>query len=129
MTTEQKTNTASTKEDTPDIDSLVDVLHSDVTDVDTGTAVDSIDEWIDFLKGHKEEGVKEISTSLKDLKKLLKGKHSDASEISSTLSQLGEQTNAVGDSAQRGVKGPLHTVGKALISFSHKVEKMADKED
>jgi hypothetical protein len=129
MTTEQKTNTASTKEDTPDIDSLVDVLHSDVTDVDTGTAVDSIDEWIDFLKGHKEEGVKEISTSLKELKKLLKGKSSDASEIASVLSQLGEQTNAAGDSAQRGVKGPLHTVGKALISFSHKVEKMADKED
>jgi hypothetical protein len=127
MATQSKENAASTKDNAPDIDAVMDVLHSDISDLDSSSAVDAIDEWVDFLKGHKEEGVKELSSSLKDLKKLLKGKNSDPSEIAAVLNTLGEQTNALGDSAERGVKGPLHTLGKGLVTFSHKVEKMADK--
>jgi hypothetical protein len=88
-------------------------------------ASSSIDKWIDFLNGHKDEHSKGISDSLKELKKLLKGQNSDAAEISKLLNKLGEQTTAVGDDAARGVKGPMHTVGKALITFSHKVERSA----
>lgn len=127
MATESKKETASTKADAPDLESVMNVLHSDVADVDAGTAIDSIDGWVDYLKGHKDDGVKKLSASLKDLKKLLKGQKTEALDIVSALSRLGEQTSALGDSAERGVKGPLHLLGKTLISFSYKIEKMADK--
>lgn len=111
----------------PDIESLTEVLHSDITEVEPEQAIDSIDEWVDFLKGHKEENIKELSASLKELKKLLKGKKTEASQIVEVLAKLGEQTNAIGDEAERGVKGPAHTLGKALITFSHKIERAAAK--
>lgn len=113
--------------ETPDAESLVEILHSDVTQIESGAAIDQLDLWVNFLKGHKEENVKELSASLKELKKLLKGKKSEASEIAEVLSKLGEQTNAIGDEAERGVKGPLHKVGKALIQAAGKIEKLAEK--
>jgi hypothetical protein len=106
-----------------DIEATVAILHSEIAEVKVNTAGNSIDKWIDFLNGHKDEHSQEISDSLKELKKLLKGQNSDAAEISKLLNKLGEQTTAVGDDAARGVKGPMHTLGKALITFSHKVER------
>lgn len=111
----------------PDVDSLVEVLHSDVTELESEDAIESIDLWVNFLKGHKEDNVKALSASLKELKKLLKGKKSETSEIAAVLEQLGEQTTAIGDESGRGVKGPLHTVGKALAQAAKKIEKSADK--
>jgi hypothetical protein len=107
------------------IESVVAILHGEVADVNVNSTTDSIDEWIDFLNGHKDKGIKELAASLKELKKLLKAKHGDASEISKLLNKLGEQTNTLGDEAERGIKGPLHTLGKALITFSHKIERAA----
>ncbi len=111
----------------PDVDSLVEVLHGDVTEVESDAAIESIDVWINFLKGHKEENVKEISASLKELKKLLKGKKTEASEIAEVLETLGEQTTAIGDDAERGVKGPLHKAGKALAQAAKQIGKVAEK--
>jgi hypothetical protein len=108
-----------------DIDSVVAILHGEIADIKVNAATDAIDKWIDFLNGHKDENSKEILVSLKELKKLLKGKKSDASEISKLLNKLGGQTTTLGDDAARGVKGPMHTLGKALITFSHKVERSA----
>jgi allophanate hydrolase subunit 1 len=108
-----------------DIESAIAILHDEIVDVKADTANESIEEWIDFLKEHKDEGIKEILASLKELKKLLKGKKSDATEICEVLKKLGEQTNALGDDAERGVKGPMHTLGKALITFSNKIERAA----
>ena len=110
-------------EASPDADSLLDVLHGDLTEIEPGEAIEAVDLWVNFLKGHKEENLKELSASLKELKKLLKGKKSEASEIADVLEQLGEQTTAIGDEAGRGVKGPLHKVGKALAQAAKKIEK------
>ena len=107
----------------PDVDSLVEVLHGDLTEIESDDAIESVDMWVNFLKGHKEEAVKELAASLKELKKLLKGKKSEASEIADVLEQLGEQTTAIGDEAGRGIKGPLHKVGKALAQAAKKIEK------
>ncbi|MBE9013515.1 hypothetical protein IQ250_25305 [Pseudanabaenaceae cyanobacterium LEGE 13415] len=128
--TAKKSDSAAAENDVdnaPDIESLTEVLHSDATEVEPEEAIDSIDEWVDFLKGHKEDNIKELSASLKELKKLLKGKKTEASQIVEALAKLGEQTNAIGDEAARGVKGPVHTLGKALITFSHKIERAAAK--
>jgi hypothetical protein len=116
-------------EETPDVESLVEVLHGDVTEIESEESIEAIDLWVNFLKGHKEENIKEVSASLKELKKLLKGKKSEASEIAEVLHNLGEQTNAIGDEAERGVKGPLHKVGKALMQAAKKIEKYAEKAD
>ena len=127
---EQKTakkSEPSEGDNAPDIESLTEILHGDITEVEPEEAVNSIDEWVDFLKGHKEDNVKELSASLKELKKLVKGKKSEASEIAAVLAKLGEQTNAVGDEAGRGVKGPVHTLGKALITLGHKIERAGAK--
>lgn len=125
----QKTGGESNIDNAPDVESLTEILHGDPTDIEADEAINSIDEWLDFLKGHKEDNIKELSASLKDLKKLLKGKKSEGSEIAAVLATLGEQTNAIGDEAARGVKGPLHTLGKALITFSHKIERTAAKDE
>ena len=114
-------------ESSPEVDSLVEVLHGDVTEIEADTAIESIDVWVNFLKGHKEENVKELSASLKELKKLLKGKKTEAREIAEVLEQLGEQTTAIGDDSGKGIKGPLHKVGKALAQAAKKIEKVAEK--
>ena len=114
-------------ESSPEVDSLVEVLHGDVTEIEADTAIESIDVWVNFLKGHKEENVKELSASLKELKKLLKGKKTEASEIAEVLEQLGEQTTAIEDDSGKGIKGPLHKVGKALAQAAKKIEKVAEK--
>jgi DNA integrity scanning protein DisA with diadenylate cyclase activity len=109
-----------------DIDSAVAILHSEIAEVKVNTASNSIDKWIDIVNGYKDEPSKGISANLKELNKLLKGQNSDAAEIVKLLGKLGEQTTAVGDDAAYGVKGPLHTLGKALITFSHKVQRHAN---
>jgi hypothetical protein len=109
-----------------DIDSVVDILHSGIVEVNVNNASNSIDKWIDIVNGYKDEPSKGISANLKELNELLKGQNSDAAKIVELLGKLGEQTTAVGDDAAYGVKGPLHTLGKALITFSHKVERHAN---
>ncbi|MCU0548882.1 MAG: hypothetical protein MUC48_05995 [Leptolyngbya sp. Prado105] len=125
----KKSSGESEIDNAPDVESLTETLHGDPTEIESDEAINSIDEWVDFLKGHKQDNIKELSASLKDLKKLLKGKKSDGSEIAQVLATLAEQTNAIGDEAARGVKGPLHTLGKALVTFSHKVERAAAKDE
>lgn len=125
----QQTIGESDLDNAPDVESLTEILHGDPTEIESNEAIDSIDEWVDFLKGHKEDNIKELSASLKELKKLLRSKKSDGSEIAEVLETLGEQTNAIGDEAARGVKGPLHTLGKALITFSHKIERAAAQDE
>jgi hypothetical protein len=120
-------NVESDQDNAPDVEAAVDFLHGDITEVESDSAIDSIDEWVDFLKGHKDDGIKELSATLKELKKLVKGKKSEASEIAEVLHKLGEQTNAIGDESERGVKGPLHKLGKALITGAGKIEKIAEK--
>ena len=110
-------------DESPDVDSLAETLHGYLTEIEPGDAIESVDLWVNFLKGHKEDNVKELSASLKELKKLLKGKKSEASEIADVLEQLGEQTTAIGDEAGKGVKGPLHKIGKALAQAAKKIEK------
>ncbi|MCY7278332.1 MAG: hypothetical protein LH702_32490 [Phormidesmis sp. CAN_BIN44] len=45
-------------EASPEVDSLVEVLHSNVTEIESDTAIESIDVWVNLLKCHKEENIK-----------------------------------------------------------------------
>ncbi len=83
------------------------------------TAIESISAWQAVLKGSKDEGSKEISNSLKELKHLLGLKKADPAKIAEVLAQLGDQTDTAADQAERGTKGQLRDLGKAL----HKIAK------
>ncbi|NJL23315.1 MAG: hypothetical protein HC895_24875 [Leptolyngbyaceae cyanobacterium SM1_3_5] len=107
-------STQENQQQAPDISELIEVLHGDVTSIDPEGASASIDEWISAIKSSGDEGYEEISTHLKELKKLLGRKKAKASEIGAVIIQLGEETNKAGDEAERGHKGHLHNLGKAL---------------
>jgi ABC-type transporter Mla subunit MlaD len=117
--------TYSKSNDRKDIELVITTLYGDFADIKVNTTIDAIDKWIDFLNGHKDEHSKEISDSLKELKKLLKGQNSDAAEISKLLSKLGERTTALGDDAAHDVKRSMHNLGKVLTTFSRKIEQSA----
>jgi hypothetical protein len=102
-------------EETPDVDELLETLHGDITDVEPETGIQVIDQWLGVLKSSKEDGVKEISSHLQQLKKLLKSKKADGAEIADVLTQLGEETEAFAADAARGIKGPVQKLGKALV--------------
>lgn len=102
-------------EETPDVDELLETFHGDITDVEPETGVQVIDQWLTVLKGSKEDGVQEIASHLQQLKKLLKSKKADGTEIAEVLTQLGEATEAFAADAVRGVKGPVQKLGKALV--------------
>lgn len=113
---------------TPDISELIEVLHGDVTSIDPEGASASIDEWISAIKASGDEGYEEISTHLKELKKVLNRKRAKPSEIGAVMIQLGEETNKAGDEAERGHKGHLHNLGKALSKIGKSLESMEEGE-
>jgi hypothetical protein len=121
--TSAKSNTNDDEaEETPDVDELLETLHGDVTDIEPEEGVQVIDQWLAVLKGSKEEGVKEIASHLQQLKKLLKGKKTDAAEIAEVLTQLGEETEAFAADAARGIKGPVQKLGKALVKVGKSIK-------
>ena len=113
---------------TPDLAELIKVLHGDITSIDPEGAIASIDEWQSALKGTKDEGLKEISNHLKELKKLLGGKRTKAAEIGAVLLELGTETDKAADAAERGTKGELRDLGKALSKIGKSLESQAEGE-
>lgn len=121
-------STQENQQQAPDISELIEVLHGDVTSIDPEGASASIDEWIAAIKSSGDEGYAEISTHLKELKKLLGRKKAKSLEIGAVMIQLGEETNKAGDEAERGHKGHLHNLGKALSKIGKSLESMEEGE-
>lgn len=121
-------STQENQQQAPDLSELIEVLHGDVTSIDPEGASASIDEWIAAIKSSGDQGYEEISTHLKELKKLLGRKKAKASEIGAVMVQLGEETNKAGDEAERGNKGNLHNLGKALSKIGKSLESMEEGE-
>ncbi len=79
-------------------------------------SIKMIDEWQTLVQQSKEPEFKEIATELKDLKQLLKGKKTKASDISEKLINMGEQTSKASSLTARGFKGAIQKLGKSLDS-------------
>lgn len=109
-------------EDSLNISELVEILEGDVTSLEPEAAIAVIDEWEAVLKGSKDAGLKEIDSSLKQLKKLLKGSKTQAADLSEVLVQLGHQTTEAAAEAERGTKGQLQKVGKSLSKIGKSLE-------
>lgn len=113
-----------------ELDGLLEIFSEhDIAEIDMDTAAGMIDEWYDILHQSKDEPYKEVAANLKQLKKLLSGKKDQSEEVVELLDELAEQTDDLADEAQRGYKGKLHKLGKALRHASLSIEDAIDIDD
>lgn len=106
------------------IDTLVEKAEGEeLTSLDPEEAVNSIDFWYNLV--HKAEGeeYKQLATSLKELKQVLKRSNVKPETIAKALTQVGEQTTAIASAAPRGFKGVMQKLGKQLVSASESLNK------
>ncbi len=104
------------------IDSLVETLGQEPSKIDTESAGESIEHWYEFLHKSEDKKLKAIAGDLKELKKLLKGNKTKASDLSEKLIELGEQTTESAASASKGFKGIVKKLGKALTKFGKSIK-------
>jgi hypothetical protein len=99
--------------------SLVEVLDQD--EIDSKSASE-IDQWYDLLHASEDEHLQAIAGELKELKQLLKGKKVNPDELSDMLINIGELTTEASSNANRGFKGAVQMLGKALTRLGESVE-------
>lgn len=104
------------------LDELTEILDQDVDELDSESGTQEIDYWHSLLQKSEDSDIKEIATKLKELRKLLGGNKTKAQDISQKLIQLGEHTTDVADSAIRGFKGVIKTLGKSLVKLGESIE-------
>ena len=102
--------------------SLIDILQEDLTGVDLDTATAAIDEWYQQLKGSKNQELKQISTNLKNLRKLVTNEQADESEIAEILISLGEQLGDYATNADENISDSLQELSAALIDAGDSLE-------
>ena len=95
----------------------------ELTSLDPEAAVNSIDFWYNLV--HKAEGeeYKQLATSLRELKQVLKRSNVKPETLAKALTQVGEQTTEIASAAPRGFKGVMQKLGKQLVSGSESLTK------
>ena len=104
------------------LDSLVETLDQDAKEIDAEAAMTEIDNWYTLLQKSENENLVLLANDLKELKQMLKGSKTKATDLSHKLIQLGEQTTVAADDAARGFKGVIKTLGKALKKLGESIE-------
>ncbi len=104
------------------LDELVEMLDEEADEIDSESATNEIDHWYGLLQKSEDEEFKAIASNLKELKQLLNGSKTKAADLSKKLIQLGEQTIEAADTAARGFKGAIKTLGKALSKLGESIE-------
>ncbi|WP_341528257.1 hypothetical protein WKK05_02590 [Nostoc sp. UHCC 0302] len=113
---------AEDQEQIEEIDSLIEILEEDLTQVDNETTLGGVDKWYNLLHKSEDENLQQIANGIKELKQLLKRSNPKPADISNVLGRLGEQTTAVGQEAKRGFKGPIQRLGKLLTKTAKSLE-------
>jgi ABC-type transporter Mla subunit MlaD len=112
-----------------ELDELLTLLEEeDLTEVDLEQAAEMIDEWQGALSKSKDTELKEIGTSLKQLKKLVSNSKVKEEDLAEVLSQVGTQVNEYANNAERGFKTKLHRLGKALAGEGKELKSGMDEE-
>ena len=110
------------------LDSLVQVLQGDLSEIDPDVALKTIDGIHKLVDGLKQPAAKEIASGLKELHKLLKRKDSTGHELGELISHLGEQTTNIASAAETELKTPLQNLGKQLTKIGRSLAKAEDTE-
>jgi uncharacterized protein YukE len=106
-----------------ELDALLALLDiEDIDDVDLEAATEMIDHWHGVLQQSDDAEMKAIGETLKHLKKSLSNKKPKADEIAELMSQAGDQVDDAANTAKRGYKTKLHTLGKTLKQVSEELE-------
>ncbi len=105
---------ADDREQIEHINSVVETLEADLTEIEPEAAVGAIDTWYNLLHKSEDENIQEIANGLKELKQLLKRKTAKSEDFAEVLTKLGEQTQQSADEATRGFKRPIQKLGKLL---------------
>ena len=120
--TATKTTAKDTYQTLKKLDSLVEVLDQDAEEIDSKSAGDGIDHWYDLLHKSEDDSLKAIATEIKELKQLLKGKKTKASDLSEKLINMGEQTTKASSLAAIGFKWVIQKLGKTLIKLGKSLD-------
>jgi ABC-type transporter Mla subunit MlaD len=113
---------------TAEIDSLLELLQGDLTEIEPEAALETIEEWYSILHKSKDAELKELSGHLKELKQALKGGKASGHEIGDLLEQIGEQTYDAAGDLEKGLKTPIHRLGKQLSKVGKSLGKAEDQE-
>jgi hypothetical protein len=105
-----------------ELDTLIDSIDQDIDKINTKSSMGDIDQWYDLLHKSEDEGLKTIAGELKKLNHLLKGSKTKSTDISEKLVQLGEQTIDASSMANKGFRGAIKTLGKALTKLGNSIE-------
>ena len=98
-----------------ELDQLLGAFESgDLTAIDLDEATEMIETWQETLSKSKDSALKEVGTSLKQLKKSLSGGKATAEDLTKQFTQLGEQVDAYAGDAERGYKTKMHDLGRAF---------------
>lgn len=101
----------------------------DLTEIEPEVATELIEEWYDILNQSDEEPLKEMASSLKQLKKVLSGKKSQPEAIAEVLEQLGGQTEEYANEAKRGFKGKMHQLSELLTDAADSIGEADEDEE
>ncbi|WP_052672292.1 AAA family ATPase [Aliterella atlantica] len=123
-----KADNGNTKADpSQELDSLLQLLQGDLSSIDANAALESIDQWHGILQKTKDPDVKELTTSLKELKQLLKGGKASGHDLGEAMIQVGDQTIEL-SSDNKELKTSLQKLGKQLTKAGNTLCKAEDQE-
>jgi cob(I)alamin adenosyltransferase len=105
-----------------ELETLTEAIDQDVEKLDSKSLIGDIDQWYSLLHDSDDEDLKTIASELKKLNHLLKGSKAKSTDISEKLIQLGEQTIDAASMANRGFRGAIKTLGKALTKLGKSIE-------
>ncbi|WP_009631779.1 hypothetical protein [Synechocystis sp. PCC 7509] len=130
---DSKQDTSKTKSqettDTPNLDSLLELLQGDLSSIDATAGLEAVDEWYSLLHKSKDKDSKELADSLKELKQLLKGGKASGHEIGEALIHVGDRTMDIASDSDNEVKAILQKLGKHLTKVGNSLGKAEDQEN
>jgi hypothetical protein len=116
---ESESNTTSNAADTEaqgeELDELLEAFEGgDLAAIDLDEATEMIETWQETLSKSKDSALKEVGTSLKQLKKSLSSGKATAKDLTDLFTHLGEQVDTYAADAERGYKTKMHDLGRAF---------------
>ncbi len=114
-------STASKASHADHVDDTVELVKAALEKKSSTGAAGAISKWITVLK--KDENLSSIADSLEELKEAIASK--DGARIAELMNQAGEETTQAAEDAEGGEAKKVKMLGKALISASKAIAKLA----
>lgn len=124
----ESTNGNAQTDSSQELESLLKLLQGDLSSIDTNAALEAIDHWHGILQKTKDPDVKELTSSLKELKQALKGGKASGHDIGEALIHVGDQTIESSSHTDKELKASVQKLGKQLTKVGNSLCKAEDQE-